>query len=57
MKGHDIVVAALGGFPKEGEAYSLFSDTAKGYVPAMVECGIKRFFTIFGAGFLGEKVA
>ena len=29
---------------------------AKAYIPSMLECGVKRLFTIFDAGLLGETV-
>ena len=52
------MVVALGAFPKaEDKEMYLHSDAAKGYVPAMLACGVKRLFTIFGAGLLGETVA
>ena len=35
----------------------MYSTAAKGYAPAMVESGIKRLFTVMGAGLLGEQVA
>ena len=58
LAGHDIVVATIGAFPKpEDTEMHLMSNAAKGYVPAMLECGVKRLFTIFGAGLLGETVA
>lgn len=57
MASHDIVVVTLGMWPKEGETeISGYSDAAKAYVPAMRACGIKRFFTVFGLGFLGPEV-
>jgi hypothetical protein len=57
MMNHNIVVATLGAFPKaEDKEMYLMSGAANGYVPAMLECGIKRVFTIFGAGLLGETV-
>lgn len=58
MAGNTMVVVALGGFPKaDDKEMFLHSGAAKGYVPSMLECGIKRVFTIFGAGLLGETVA
>ena len=58
IAGHDIVVATIGAFPKPEETeMHLMSNAANGYVPAMVTHGVKRLFTIFGAGLLGEKVA
>lgn len=58
MQGHDVVVAIIGAWPKVGEAaVTTYSDCAKAYTTAMQKCGITRFFTVFGAGFLGPEVA
>jgi putative NADH-flavin reductase len=55
MKGHDMVVAILGGWPKPDEAkVSIYSGPANAYIPAMKANNITRFFSVFGAGFLGE---
>lgn len=57
MAGHDVVVVTIGAFPKPEETeMHLMSNAANGYVHSMVQCGIKRVFTIFGAGLLGETV-
>ena len=50
------MLVTLGAFPTEGKPFSLYSEAAKGYVPAMQACGIKRMQTIFGAGYLGETI-
>ena len=58
MAGHDLVVVILGMWPKEGaDEVRGYSEAAAAYVPAMKANGITRFFTVFGAGFLGPEVA
>ena len=59
MAGHDVVIAILGAWPKPDEPkMTTYSDPAKAYIPAMKANNISRFFTVFGAGFLGpiEKI-
>ena len=54
MAGHDIVVAIVGGWPKPDEqSMTNYSEPAKAYIPAMKANEISRYFTVFGAGFLG----
>ena len=50
-------MVTIGAFPKPEDTESnLMLNAAKGYIPAMLECGVQRIFTIFGAGLLGETV-
>ena len=57
MAGHDLLVSTIGAFPKPEDTEShLMFNIAKAYIPSMLECGVKRLFTIFGAGLLGETV-
>ena len=54
MQGHDMVIAIIGGWPAPDQAtMTNYSDPARAYIPAMKSCGITRFFTVMGAGFLG----
>ena len=56
MKGHDVVIAIMGGFPApDQQVITNFSEPARQFIPAMRACGIKRYFTVFGAGFLGAE--
>ena len=58
MKNHDLVIVIVGAWPKSGVTLKDYSECAKAYIPAMQSNGIERFFTVFGAGFLGpiEKI-
>lgn len=57
MKDHDVVIAIVGGWPKPNEpTMTTYSDPAKAYIPAMKANKITRFFTVFGAGFLGPTI-
>jgi len=54
----DQVIVCLGAFPTEGKPFNLYSEAYKGLVGAMVKTDkLRRTQCIFGAGFLGEKVA
>ena len=55
MAGHDVVIAIIGAWPDpKQEKMTNYSDPARAYLPAMKANGIQRFFTVFGAGFLGD---
>jgi len=57
MAGHDLVIAIIGTWPKpEDLKTTAYSDVAKAYIPAMQQNGLTRFFTVLGAGFLGDKI-
>lgn len=56
MAGHDLVIAIVGAWPKpEDKIMTTYSDPARAYIGAMKANGVSRYFTCFGAGFLGEQ--
>lgn len=52
LPGHDVVVVTFGGWPTEGKPFTLHSDVARAYAPAMKASGVSRLFVCFGMGLL-----